>query len=318
VKVALRTHLPLVALSSSIAAALGMLAPSEVEAAEPVVPAPPAHRISYDQLTGARLNPLGLEARYNLGVRSRLYEHDSVVLRDNSLGLVANSVLSPAMYRFGASLEVKPLTLLTLSAGVHRVGYLGTFQFLQGFPNARADYADSSMREATARGENYATGGTEVELRATAVAKVGPVAIRSDTSAFHTDVDLRAGQTVYYSIRYDLLMPDGGFALVSDNDVVYVSDFGLLAGVRASVGASFLDEAQRAGREDVSPTFRVGPTVGWVFFDEPGTRFNKPTVLLSTGWWLQHPYRAGQDVSQALPTIQLAFRYEGEFWRTDD
>ena len=73
VKSALRPDWPVVAASFSIASALGMLASTEARAAEPAVPAPPAHRISYDQLTGARLNPLGLEARYNLGVRSRLY-----------------------------------------------------------------------------------------------------------------------------------------------------------------------------------------------------------------------------------------------------
>ncbi len=278
----------------------------------------PAERITYDSLTAVRVNPLGLETRYNLAWRARLYEHESAALRDNNMSVVANAVLGPAASRFGGTFEVRPATVLTLSAGVHRIGYLGTFQFLQGYENAQADFSDTALRAGKDAGKNYPTDGTDVELRAQAVAKAGPIVVRSDTTAYWTDVDLRDGQTVYYTPRYDLLMPDEGWALTSDNDLLYMTDFGLIAGARVSVGTSFYEPDQLGGKDDPnSPIVRAGPVAAWVFFDEPNAAFNKPTLLLNTGWWLAHRFRTGQDVSQAFPMIALAFRFEGELGRWD-
>lgn len=282
-----------------------------------VEPPVPAHRITYDELTAVRVNPLGLESRYNLAWRSRLYEHDAAALRDNHVSIVSNAVLSPAFFRYGATVELKPLTLLTLSAGVHRIGYFGTFQFLQGYADALADFSDSEQRRATERGENYSTGGTEVELRAQALGKLGPIVVRSDTSFYYTDVGLRAGERLYYTPRYDLLMPDGGFAMTSDNDALYFSSFGLVAGVRATVATAFYDAAMLRGQADPNgPTVRVGPLVAYTFFDRPGAAFNKPTVFFNAGFWLAHRYRTGADVTQAFPLIAAGFRFEGELFRS--
>jgi hypothetical protein len=298
----------------ALAALLAFVAPPRIALAEE--PPIPEHRVTYDNLTAVRVNPLGLESRYNLAWRARLYEHESAALRDNNMSIVGNAVLGPAASRFGGTFEVRPATVLTLSAGVHRIGYFGTFQFMQGFADAQADFSDSALRAGTDAGRNYPAGGTDVELRAQALAKVGPIVVRSDTTAYWTDLELREGQTVYYTPRYDLLMPDEGWALTSDNDVLYMSDFGLVAGARVSVGASFYEPAQRGGAEDPnSPTVRAGPVAAYVFFDEPGAAFNKPTLLLNAGWWLAHRFRTGDDVSQALPMITVAFRFEGELLR---
>ena len=62
------------------------------------------------------------------------------------MGVAVSNIQSPALYRHGVVVEARPLTLLTLSAGVHRVGYYGNFQFLQGYQDAHVDFSDSEMR----------------------------------------------------------------------------------------------------------------------------------------------------------------------------
>lgn len=34
-------------------------------------------------------------------------------------------------------------------------------------------------------------------------------------------------------------------------------------------------------------------------------------------WWLEHPYRTGQEVSQAVPYIVLGFAFNGDIWVED-
>jgi hypothetical protein len=289
--------------------------PAAADEDEPPPPIPP-HRIVYENLFGGRVNPLGLENQYALSYKARFYDGgDSLALRENGFGIGISPTISPAITRFGGHIEVRPLTVLALQGGFYQVGYLGSFGSLQSFPDASFDYSDTALdelEESDGPRKNYPENGFEVHLRALGLAKLGPVAFRSDTNAYYTDVSLRSGDTVYYHPRVDLLMPDKGWGLTSDEDVAYVSDFGLVAGARYSVADSFVD-----GPDDPSATMRLGPLIAYTFFDEPGTSFNRPTLIGIFQWWLVHPYRTGEDTSQGLPYIALAFRFDGELWRSD-
>ncbi|MCA9687412.1 MAG: hypothetical protein KC457_34945, partial [Myxococcales bacterium] len=64
------------------------------------------------------------------------------------------------------------------------------------------------------------------------------------------------------------------------------------------------------------PQFRLGPALGYVFYDQPQkrARFNKPTLLLMPQWNILHRWRTGRDVSAAMPTIVIAFAFSGQLW----
>lgn len=58
---------------------------------------------------------------------------------------------------------------------------------------------------------------------------------------------------------------------------------------------------------------RLGPLFAWQFAQEPpGRRFNQPTLFVLAQWWLQHPYRTGEEQSAALPLIGLGFAFNGD------
>lgn len=294
-------------------ASLGLcLFAREADAAEPEPPTLPKHRIVYEELLGLRVNPIGIEDQYLLAFRERLFKSDSLALRDNHFSVGLSPTLSPAISRFGGNVEIKPLSILALQAGFYQASYNGSFGTLQSFPSAASDYSDTQLSLRKKAGLHHPTMGFEVHLRGTALGKLGPVAFRSETNAYYTSQKLQQPDTVYYSPRLDLIMPNRGWVLTSDEDVAYLSSFGLVAGARFSTSTPFV-----SGPGDPGSNLRLGPLLAYTFFDHPHASFNKPTVLGICQWWLAHPYRTGQDVSQAIPYVVLALRFEGELWSAE-
>lgn len=300
----------------------GLLFAPEVRADAGPPPLPPARRITYENAIGLRVNPIGLEEQLTVSYRHRMYASDSLVLRDNHIGFAFMPTLSPAVLRMGGVLEVRPATVLNLSVGAFQATYFGAFGSMRSFPNATvAAYSNDELKDAQDAELTYLTSAVELQARAQALAKVGPIVLREDAVLTYQEARLHDGDRVFYNTRIDQLVPDEGLTLTSDTDLVYLSDFGLVAGVRGTVLKSFLDAEQvgpaRADGEDTTLAARVGPLVAYTFFDHPGAAWNKPTVVAMTGFWLAHPYRAGQDVSQGFPWAILALRFEGELWRGD-
>lgn len=295
---------------------------AEARADEPPPPPPvPEHRITFDNLLVGRINPLGLEDQYNLAYKYRLYESSSAALRENYVAVALSPTFSPGITRMGGSVEIRPATVLTLSAGFYQMIFPGAFSLGQSFQNADDDYSDTELKrrdkEGTPDEDNYTTGGWQAHLRAVALGKLGPIVIRDDLQVYVGEFRLREGDQLYYDQRTDLLVPNGGVQLTNDTDVLYMTDFGLIAGIRTSIAHAFVpDDMLGPSGENPMPTVRLGPAVSYTFFDEPGASFNKPALLVLTQWWLKHPWRTGQDVSQAMPMIILGFRCEGELWRS--
>ncbi|MFO0613514.1 MAG: hypothetical protein U0414_13035 [Polyangiaceae bacterium] len=275
----------------------------------------PLQRVNYDSTTGIRLNPLGLETLYTLGYRYRMHASTGRALRENDIGVVLNPTLNPAVARMGGFLEFRPLTMLTLQAGLYHTEYFGAFKALQTFDRASDEFSDTRLAENADKGLNHPRSGLEATLRAQAVAKVGPIVLRSDLMFVYSHFS--AGK-LYYNPRLDVLAPIDGWFLQNDTDLLYLTDFGLAAGARASTTHAFYGEDVLGGAasEDDVPMFRLGPLVAYTFYDKPERRFNKPTLIGIAGWWLAHRYRTGLDVNQAIPCVTLAFRFEGDLFAT--
>lgn len=282
----------------------------------------PAHSIAYRNLTAVRINPLGLVNFARASYRFRLFESESDILKQNYVGIGVTGGISPAWGRFGLLAEVQPLTILRLYAQFEFIGNFGTFDLFASFPSASSDFSDSTIdaradQDAT---EAYATTGSLLTLGATLQLKVGPIAVRSLFRAARTNYTTRAGDRVYYDQIYDMLMPDDGWMVINDLDVLAVLNPGttqLAAGVRWSYSHAYYNESHVAPGEDVDAVpnndiHRIGPLLAWQIRNTPGARFNKPTLILLAQWHLKHRWRTGTDVSQALPYIGLAFSFQGD------
>jgi hypothetical protein len=289
--------------------------------------APPDHRVVHRSVIALRGNPTGLLYDGRLGYRLRLHDNEGLALRDNFVGGGAALALTPAFVRIGPYVEVAPASFVTVWASLQYSRYFGGFGILQSFPSPRGDFSDDELdrRAELPDGDplaNYSTSGLELTLGLDLQAKIGSVAVRAQNRLIRPDVDLRDGDQVFYEQTTDVLMPDGGFSLVSDVDVAYL---GLMAGrlvvaARYTASVPFYDSSSYLpGEPDESDnaSHRLGPIIAYTFHSRDGAGFNMPTVLLVTQWWLDHRYRAGAESSQGLPMVALAFRFHGDLLALD-
>jgi hypothetical protein len=277
----------------------------------------PKHRVSYDFATGIRVNPIGVEAQFNELYRLRLYASDSIAFRENGIGFGVSHTVNPAVLRVGPIVELRPATFITLSSGFYHMAYTGLFNHVQSYAEVAEPHSDSDIADAGDLGRNTKAFGAEVVSRALLLLKLGPIALRNDFNVFYSKLDLPRGKTLFYSPRTDLLTANRGVSLTNDTDLAWVTDFGLVAGARFALGHVFYDEEELGPSDENpdTPTARVGPLAAYTFFDEPGSGFNKPTVIAVFNWYLAHRYRTGEDVTQALPYMLFAFRFEGDLFR---
>jgi len=300
------------ALLAASAFAVGVLAAPWTSASDS-----PDHGLAYTDLTVLSVNPLGLQNTYELDLWWRLFDPgDSTLLANNAFSVGLAPRVTPALVRLGATVKLRPLNIFKLEVRGEYLAYFGNFDAVQSFASPRADFSDTALARGGDAGRNRATDGWQLTLDAELRARLGPVVLRSRLRAGYVDVDLGNGDPVYYEPFYDLLLPRAGWLLTHDADVLVVLGPHLTLGVRHAFAAvAYPADAYLAGephRTTASPVHRLGPLVAWRFFDEPGAAFNEPTLVLFVLWNVVHPWRAGVEVDQALPTVALAFAFTGE------
>ncbi|MFO7564349.1 MAG: hypothetical protein R6X02_17005 [Enhygromyxa sp.] len=305
-------------------------APEEEEPPPPEVARPTPsigdkHSIQYTNLLAPRINPLGLENRLWIGYQYRLYNKQKTILDGSNIGIFFRPILSPAIALIGATLQVQPAAVLRLRATYSYLSYFGTFQFLQSFQSPHDDFSETRLRTLADEGRNYVTSGHQVELEALIRARYKGLVLRSTTVADYNIMNLRGDDDVYYDIRVDAMVPNNGWVLFNDTDLFWLHDIkkdkrpSVIAGMRASVVAPFYPksvyEPGDVPENPNGPQFRIGPEVGYIFYDRADRpRFNKPTLLLIPQWNVIHRWRAGRDVSPVYPTIVAAFVFQGQLW----
>lgn len=288
----------------------------------------PQSRFVINNLLVLRVNPVGLEDQMRIGYQVRLSDRTNLLLRDTFVFLGFAPRFNPAFVKIGPSFEVQPLSIFNLRVGAEFIGLFSTFGFLQSYTSPRDDYSDTMLRNCStadwfkecsyvkASGErvtgvderrNYSTIGAHVMIEPLIQLKLGPVAFRNKLALEYWDMNVRGGDTVFYDVTLDTLVPARGWVLANDMDLLYVSKFGLTAGVRYSVVKPFYTsrEYRAIGEpEDADNSHqRLGPMLAYTFFDRGFTRFNKPTLLLIANWYVSHRYRTGATPSSVLPGV---------------
>lgn len=284
------------------------------------------HSITYSSLLAPRVNPLGLEERFWIGYQYRLYKKSGDVFKGSNIGIFLRPILSPAIGLVGPTLQIQPLAVLRLRATWSFVGWFGTFDYMQSYQSPWDDFSDTRLDEQTRKGENYATTGQQTELELLFQVRFKQIVLRNTLTADYNRMKLRGDDDLYYDIRIDALVPNNGWVIFNDTDLMWAQDFKgprkstLLAGARATVIKAFYpDSVYEPGDpsgDPNGPIFKIGPNIGYIFYDRPKERprFNRPTLLLIPQWNVIHRWRSGRDVNIGYPTISLAFVFTGQLW----
>jgi hypothetical protein len=277
----------------------------------------PRHSIVFESLTAAQVNPIGIQTQLRVDYRLRLFNSNSLLLRDSFIGIGAVGKVNPAFARIGAALTIQPAAVLTLRAQWEWRGYWGAFNNLMSFNSPTAEYDDDTRATRGDNDEHYRGGGQQITLQAIARAKVGPIALVNDFSLLYFRMNLANNDTVFYDAFIDALVPRDGPVIANHAHLLWVTSFGLIAGVRWTLMHAVYPASAFPGGtpgENINtPSHRVGPIVAYTFKSR-GRFYQKPTVAAIVNWWVKNRYRAGSKVSQALPYIVVAFRFNGDLW----
>ncbi|MBK9033760.1 MAG: hypothetical protein IPL61_21255 [Myxococcales bacterium] len=285
-------------------------------------------------LTIVRLNPLGLESRARAGLQRRLYRSEKAISKTNFGFVGLYPKLNPASAQLGVGGELQPLSMFNLRALAEVQQYFGTFGYLQSFPSADANYSDhaqKALRDDPAR-PPQAAAVFHASIQPLLQAKVGPVAVRALVQLDYWDFDGRAGDTVAYEGTSDTLLPDRGWTVSTDTDVLYTGRPRLAIGLRHSSvtplyqARHFTDAAAHDAYDGANAHHRLGLFAAYTFRDDGPSRFNKPTVVVIASWYLAHRYRLGEPdaiptgqtaddyVSRAFPYLLVGFAFESDLW----
>jgi hypothetical protein len=311
-----------------LGALLSLPAAAQSPATAPVTAPPPApawvqapkHRLLLHNLSGGRLNPLGLENQTRFGYQSVLFRDDSALLRDNYLYLGAGLKLSPAFAKVGPVVELQPLSIFTVRLWGEYLSFFGAFNSLQGFSSPNQEYSDARLVERGTAKENHRAGGLHVQVEPLLSLKVGPMLLRNRFSLDYWSMSLREEERVWYDPTLDTLLPGKGLSFANELDVLFLGMQSLLVGARYYLLQPVYTSRDFVSGED-TPTNngqqRLGVLAAYIFKDQPYTAFNRPTLLLNVAWYLQHRYRTGQEVSQSTPYIALAFAFQSDLLGAD-
>jgi hypothetical protein len=308
---------------AEVDSAAAPVVPPAAAAGTPVVRIPPEYRIFYRSTLAGRYNPIGLFSDNRVSFRRRLYESDNAAFNNNFAALTLFPSLSPAFSRIGFGAEFAPASFLNLWGNMEFTRFFGTFNLMQSFPGATSDYSDTTIG---AQGrlaaddplKNYGTFGTQLNLGAELQFRVGPIAVRNQFRTVRADYQLRDGDSVFYEQAFDVLVPNRGWYLYNDSDLLFMTSFGLTAGVRMNVAHAFYGEEHLLAGERLSDITngaqtRLGPLVAYTFYEDEGALVDRPTLFFLANWWLNHRFRTGVDTPQALPMIAVALQVQGDF-----
>lgn len=299
------------------AAPAGPVATPAAEPAPAALPEPPWTRLVANHLLAFRNNPLGLEYQLRAGVQRRLYRSDSAPLRDNFIFGGFYPKINPAFIKFGPSFEFQPLSVFNLRVAGELMGFFSSFGFLQSFASPLVDYSDTALNAGRDAKRNYSTWGGHFMIEPSVQLKLGPFVVRDKLAIEYWRMNVNRGDQLFYEATLDTLISRNGWVIANDLDLLYLHDFkgwtGTFRGARLTVGARYTLVKPLYQDSDFAPGddrkaenndhHRAGPLLAFTFFDHGFESFNRPTALLVANWYIDHRFRTGRDVSQALPYL---------------
>ena len=290
-------------------------------------------RFMVSDLTILRLNPTGLETRLRVGAQKKLYPSDKKITENNFWFVGAFPKLNPAGAHLALGGELQPASIFNLRVFGEVSKYFGTFGYMQSFTSANANYSDHTLAanadNPTPATEPEAARSMRVSVQPMLQLKFGNIALRSLAMFDYWSLSTRNANA--YEPTLDTLLPDNGWTVATDSDLLYVTDFGLAAGLRHSwvkpiyASKHFADAADEAEYDGQNAHQRLGLFGAYTLRDDGPSRFNKPTLVLIVSWYLTHKYRAGEPAmvdpghtaddyrTRAFPYFIAGFAFESDF-----
>ena len=279
------------------------------------LPAQASSPCSYFDLLSARFNPLGLSHELYLRCERPLYRSATPALATNFVALVPGLALSPASLRPSIALEVQPASVFNLFVAYQPTLWYGWLGSLQSFPSVHSNWGSSLLGSPDSPNGPSTQLIHQFVLGGTLQARVGPFAARSVTrfSYFRATVH---GDPVFYDPRADLLTPARGWTVEEETVVTWSPGAALVLGLDLTYEHAFYPGTAyrpEEPRDNPNSQTRLGPLLLYTPFEhQPGALLDAPSFFVLLSFYLDHRYRAGANVSQAIPYLAAGLSFKGD------
>lgn len=288
-------------------------------------------RLMLSDLTILRLNPIGLETRMRFGLQKKLYPSDKKVTENNFVFVGMFPKLNPASGQVSFGGELQPASIFNVRTYFELQKYFGTFGFLQSFTSANANYSETNLAELAddPATEPEARTVKHFSVQPQLMLKFGKVVVRSLLQIDYWSFKTRG--TLVYEPTFDTLLPNQGWTMSTDTDVLFVPGSGLAAGLRHTFVRPFYSDdhfdstADKDAYDGQNSHHRLGFFGAYTFKDKGPSTFNKPTAIVIVSFYLKHKYRAGEPDTldpghdaddyrtRAFPYFLAGFAFESDF-----
>lgn len=248
---------------------------------------------------GGSLNVIGVQNNVELSWRWGLSRSENPLLKDAHFSVGFTDSFSPAYNRVAAWIELSPLSILDLRAGIEPALYFGTFSALQDF-GSYDDLYDEDTRRAT-NGRAKAGFGGRVYLAPTFKFRLGRVILAS-TAEFEWWKAGSDGPYFYESTRDLLLKADGDSMMQTSSVLLYEIARGegkLLVGPIHNLTEAYDAPQNRIQRLGLLGVYELAPR-------RYGVR--QPTVILHVARYLDDRYK--KDELTAVLALRFGFARE--------
>jgi len=235
---------------------------------------------------GVQANPIGLEDHLTLQWSWDLSDSTNPFLADAHFAAGVSNHFSPAYDRLELWVELSPLSVLDLRAGVEPLVYFGSFGHIVAFPSYDAPFG----KEALEAVKDQAVSATGVRYHFTPIFKIklGRVVARTAATFEWWRVDA-PGPFFYEPWRDTLLDAEGDELLALSSQLLY--EFPGSGGKKILAGAYHelvdVHDAPQNRRQ------RLGPLVLWTLGAKKlGVR--EPTVIGTVYTYVEDPNRDGE------------------------
>lgn len=268
----------------------------------------PTHSWRWYLEGGSRLAPLGLIARPNTGYYRRLFKSDSILFKDSHIAMLGLATLSPAYAFGGLRLQIEPIALFRFSVDYQAGGYFGVLNNTRSFPTSLPSMGSRELIETLDQAPTTATWAHRITLTGRLQAQYKRLAARYTLEARRHMIALPDRDKSWMNYNLEILSPARGWTMKHDTDLLLDLSKGVMLATRYTHIAAYHED-----REGPIVIRRLGPAFIWQRKSKHEPRIKSHTWFALVQWPLTHPFRNGQGMNPAIPTMTLGYATGGFF-----
>jgi hypothetical protein len=240
---------------------------------------------SHEMVAGA-VNPLGLQNSFERTWKRSLSASPNPLVSDAHVSFGIADRLTPAYNRLGAWVEVAPLSVLEVRAGIEPVAYFGTFKSLLAFESYDAPFDDDARTRRGGEATSAVAG--RAYVAPTMKLKVGRVLAR--TRAEFEWWKARFDGPYFYEPTRDTLLRSRGDAMVTSETVLL---YELRSGPGRRILAGAVHDLTRVYKARRNQKQDVG-VVGIFGLGRQVLGAHEPMLFFKAFRYVEDPYKTGQ------------------------